>query len=117
MTAKDLMCAEFIPASISNKYERHDEISEFAAGLRYLVKGTSAGLSLGFAFVNQPTDTILASVGSYLVADLVYQAGYELKNYAKGNSKLDACEQPATLLVEMGYNAGKGLANILKEYY
>jgi hypothetical protein len=109
MTAKDLVCAEFIPSPVSKNYERHDEISEFAAGLRYSIKAVSSGFFLGSAFTTQPSDAILTGIGGYLIVDLVYQTGYELKNYMKGNSRLDACEQPATLLIEVGYKIGNHL--------
>jgi hypothetical protein len=116
VTAKDLVCAEFIPSPVSKNYERHDEISEFAAGLRYSVKALSSGFLLGSAFTTQPSDAILAGVGCYLAADLVYQTGYELKNYMKGNHRLDVCEQPATLAIEVSYKVGNHLWKRIREY-
>lgn len=108
--AKDLACAEFLPASVSKEYEMHDNASYFAANLRYLMEGAATGLSLSHAAAGQMPDPVIAAgIGFYLAIDLIYQTGCEFKNYRRRYPRFGACEQPATLAIEAGYFVGKQL--------
>jgi hypothetical protein len=82
-----------------------------AANLRYLLEGISAGFLFGQGTSGHGEPTILAGIGAYLVADLVYQTVCELRNYSGGNGRrFGACEQPATLAIEAGYGIIERLA-------
>jgi len=88
----------------------HDNVSYFAANLRYLMEGAATGLLLSHAAASQMADpVIVAGIGFYLATDLIYQTGCELKNYMRGYPRFGVCEQPATLAIETAYHIGKQL--------
>jgi len=86
-----------------------------AANLRYLTEGISGGVFIGLGLSGQleyPAAAI--GIGGYLAADLAFQAANEFSNYLNGEKRLGACEQPATLAVEVGYHFIEKLIRLIE---
>ena len=117
MCAKDLAWAEFVPVSISERYETNDEMSKFSGTFRYLLEGASAGLLLGSGF-SEPDgfDPVRVSVGGYILSDIALQLGYEFGKYLKNeNAQLGAYVKPATIAVEASYSISKKLTELFRK--
>jgi len=81
------------------------------------MEGLSAGVLFGVALAGIAHDsTIPITLGGYFTADLVYQAKCELGNYMQGDSRLGACEQPASIAIEVAYRAYRSAIALLDKH-
>lgn len=79
-----------------------------------MAEGAAAGLLLGYGLGGQEANAAMAGVGGYLVADLLYLASCDIKNRLRNGQWPGACEQPASVGIEMPYNAIDNLVVLAK---